>query len=195
MPTKTMKKTQAVTPMKKSTLKAGPKKAAAPSVQFKAPTNDVEKTASVRKGKSTPAKATTKTTTAKKAPAKKAAPSPVETDRRGREMDEHGFVVGSDSSKIAAILLEGGSGRAEVNEKIAAAIASPTRYGNDKNVSSLVSGLLARLKERGYTVEQTWKVVPPSQTVAAGSSGTGSTPATKRPSKAASSASKKGSRK
>lgn len=195
------KKTEKVTPKKKaagaSTLKAGPRKAA-PPVQFKSPTNDAAPAKRAKKA-AAPTKAVKTTKQVAKKPQKKAAPASVPTQRTGREYDEHGFVIGSDSSRIASIMLEGGESRSEINEKIATALAGPTRYGNDKNVSSLVSGLLGRLKEKGYTVESSWRLVPPSsngsQKPAKVLTGSGTTPKAKRPAKKASSAKTKGSRK
>jgi hypothetical protein len=138
----------------------------------------VKKTVVKRKETATPSASSPKKTAPKKAV--KAAPKPKVaevTSSAGREFDAHGFVVGSDSSKIVAELLAGGSGRSEVSARIESILGGATRYGNDKNVSSLVSGLLGRLKERGYTVEQTWRLVPPStsgpQKAAKVSKGTG----------------------
>jgi hypothetical protein len=122
----------------------------------------VKKTVVKKKETATPS-ASSKKTAPKKAT--KAAPKPKVaevTNSAGREFDAHGFVVGSDSSKIVAELLAGGSGRGEVSARIESILNGSTRYGNDKNVSSLISGLLTRLKERGYTVEQTWRLVPPT---------------------------------
>ncbi len=105
----------------------------------------------------------------KTAPVKKAAPrkiAPV-VERNPREFDEHGFVIGSDSSRIVAMLLEGGDGRGELTERISSEIDLTTRNGQTKNVSSLISGLLARLGEKGYTVEQSWRLVAPDPEVAA----------------------------
>lgn len=110
---------------------------------------------------------------AKKAPAKKAAAKPAKksaarkpktksSDGRylPRDMNEHGFVKGSDSEKIVNILLEGGTDRLDINEKVLKAIGGKTSGGKAPNVSSLVANLVSRLKAKGYTVESSWRLVP-----------------------------------
>lgn len=78
-----------------------------------------------------------------------------------KSMTVHGFREGSDSAIIVEILVQGGVDRQEINDKIAAAINTQTRSGRQKNIPSLVSGLLARLEKRGYRIESHWRVVPP----------------------------------
>lgn len=104
-----------------------------------------------------------KKTTAKATP-KKRATTKAATPRAPRgEFDEHGFRVGTDSSIIAAELLEGGYDRDDINDRVAELLPeTTTRSGNDKQVPSLVSGILKRLQERGYTVESSWQLVPPT---------------------------------
>jgi hypothetical protein len=81
--------------------------------------------------------------------------------RQKKAMTAHGFREGSDSAIIVDILVAGGLDRQEINDKIAAAINTQTRSGRSKNIPSLVSGLLSRLEQRGYTVESSWRVIPP----------------------------------
>jgi len=88
---------------------------------------------------------------------------PTKPRREPRGMNAHGFRNGSDSAKIVDILVAGGLDRQDINDKVAAAIGTETRTGRTKNIPSLISGLLARLEERGYTVESSWRVVPPKQ--------------------------------
>jgi len=78
------------------------------------------------------------------------------------EFDDHGFRVGSDSSVIAACLIDGGSGREAITDIIAETMqTTETRGGNDKNISSLVSGILKRLIDTGqYEIEESWRLVP-----------------------------------
>lgn len=83
--------------------------------------------------------------------------------RQPRGMTAHGFRVGSDSAIIVDILVQGGLDRQDINDKVAAAINTQTRSGRQKNIPSLISGLLARLEQRGYHIESSWKVVPPQQ--------------------------------
>ena len=106
-------------------------------------------------------------------PAKKSASSARRTTKKTqkrnvtpptRELNEHGFVDGSDSALMVELMLEGGFDRREVNDKIAEQLEdTTTRAGNQKNIPSLISGLLARLEERGYTVESHWRLVPPDE--------------------------------
>lgn len=88
-------------------------------------------------------------------------PKPIKPRREPRGMNAHGFRNGSDSATIVDILVAGGLDRQDINDKVAAAIGTETRTGRTKNIPSLISGLLARLEERGYTVESSWRVVPP----------------------------------
>ncbi len=84
------------------------------------------------------------------------------TKRQTIPLTEHGFRVGSDSAIIVDILVAGGLDRQDINEKVAASINPNTRNGRPKNIPSLISGLLARLEERGYYIESSWRVVPPA---------------------------------
>ncbi len=84
-------------------------------------------------------------------------------ERSKRTMNRHGFRSWSDSAKIVDIMLQGGLDRQDINDKVADAIGTKTRSGRDKNIPSLISGLLARLVERGYTVESSWRVIEPAQ--------------------------------
>lgn len=83
--------------------------------------------------------------------------------RKTKGMTAHGFRVGSDSAIIVDILVQGGMDRQDINDKVAAAIEPLTRSGRPKNIPSLISGLLARLEERGYKIESSWRLIPPAQ--------------------------------
>ena len=85
-----------------------------------------------------------------------------QSGRKTIPLSEHGFRVGTDSAIIVDILVAGGLDRQDINEKVAAAINTKTRNGRSKNIPSLISGLLARLEERGYYIESSWRVVPPA---------------------------------
>lgn len=82
--------------------------------------------------------------------------------RKTKGMTAHGFRVGSDSAIIVDILVQGGMDRQDINDKVAVAIEPLTRSGRPKNIPSLISGLLARLEERGYKIESSWRLLPPS---------------------------------
>lgn len=80
-----------------------------------------------------------------------------------REYGEYGFVVGSNSEKIAEILVEGGFDRNEVNTKIFNALKKLTSVDEatlKRNIPSMVSATLTRLLPLGYTIESNWQLVP-----------------------------------
>lgn len=81
--------------------------------------------------------------------------------RSPKGMTEHGFRNGSDSAIIVGILIDGGLDRQDINERVAKAINPQTKSGRTKNIPSLISGLLARLEERGYYIESSWRLVAP----------------------------------
>lgn len=109
-------------------------------------------------------KTTGKSRTAK---AKKAEVEKVtSTEPRGK--DQFGFFEGTDISITAHVLLEGGTSRpalyAKVQERIieeagGAEDALITRNGTQKNIPNLVATVVSTLKERGYVVESSWKMV------------------------------------
>jgi hypothetical protein len=111
------------------------------------------------KNKTTAKKTTTKKSgkvTEVKRPAKKR--QPVE-----REFSEvTGFIEGTDQDTIALALLEGGESRADITESLKKTLPKKTRTGTEKPVQNMVSGVLNKLLDRGYTVEQSFKVVPPT---------------------------------
>jgi len=167
---------------KKRPAKKTAKKKIAPSVEFSAKGDDTAAGAPAvvtpKKKKHTVKKAAAKTTApAKTAPAKKrsvkkastttAKKRPTKKVAKGtsgrslpRDMNEHGFVKGSNSETIVNLMLEGGSSRAEVAAKVAKTIKSTD--GKPVNAPALMSGLVHRLMARGYTIEQTWVLREPT---------------------------------
>lgn len=140
--------------------KARPKRAANKTATpaKKAPARKVAVVKAKTSPKSSPAAAAA---AVQKAPAKKAtAPKVEKTVGRPRVMDDYGFVVDSDSSIIASVLIEGGKDRNDINDKAAKRIDKinglGTRGGGTKNIPSLVSGILSRMEEVGYKVESSW---------------------------------------
>lgn len=106
------------------------------------------------KGKSTATKGKTTKTTAKPA-AKRQAPV--------REINEEtGFVVGTDQDKIATALLAGGESRAAVVASLEKKIDTTTRNGTPKQLTNMVSGVLNKMLAKGYVVESTFAVTPPT---------------------------------
>jgi hypothetical protein len=76
--------------------------------------------------------------------------------------EETGFVEGTDQDVIASCLLEGGESRQEIAERVESLIETETRNGTDKQIVNMISGVLSKLLARGYTVEQSFQVVPPT---------------------------------
>lgn len=91
------------------------------------------------------------------------APAKTTNKRQPRGMTSHGFRNGSDSAIIVDLLVAGGLDRQDINDKVAELINPQTKSGRQKNIPSLISGLLARLEERGYRIESSWRLVPPSE--------------------------------
>lgn len=89
-------------------------------------------------------------------------PAPKKGKREPKGMNSHGFRNGSDSAMIVDLMVAGGLDRQDINDKVGATIDPNTRSGRQKNIPSLISGLLARLEERGYRIESSWRLVPPS---------------------------------
>jgi hypothetical protein len=84
--------------------------------------------------------------------------------------DEFGYRNGSDSSIAAHILIEGGESRGDINEKVSEAIKAAnggsllTRNQSEKVIPTIVGNVFMRLrKEKGYKVESTWRLVPPTE--------------------------------
>jgi hypothetical protein len=95
-------------------------------------------------------------------------PKPSKRKRPIKGLDAHGFRENSDSALIVSIMLAGGVDRQEINEKVRAALSQEpyslyTRGGKEKNIPSLISGLLSRLAEQGYVERSEWKLVAPKR--------------------------------
>lgn len=135
-----------------------PKKSAA------AKRKTAKKTTSAKRGrpasKSTAKKAPAKKTTNVKKPAKK------KSSGRGgfnREMNPvTGFVVGTDQDTIATALMEGGESRAAIAEELEGQMDLTTRNGTEKQITNMISGVLNKMKARGYIEESSFIVLPPT---------------------------------
>ena len=158
-----------VTPKRKAPVKKSAAKKTAPVRKAAgSKTTPARKKPAAKKAPAKKAAAPTRRGAAKKAaPARKAAAKKTSTGSgRGgfhRELDDTGlFVVGTDSSTIAEYLLNGGADRADINDQVLEAIGGETRNGTERNVPALVSGVLNKMLEAGYTVESTFVVNPPT---------------------------------
>lgn len=108
--------------------------------------------------KSTTPKSTGKSRTARTNAEKTSKPAP-------RQKDQFGFMEGTDSSIAAHALAEGGSDRVAIYDIIREKIESntdgglQTRNGTEKNIPNLVATVLKQMRNRGWIVESTWRVV------------------------------------
>ena len=101
--------------------------------------------------KATPVKKTAKTATPKKSTSGRNLP---------RELNEYGFVVGSNSEKIVQAMLDGGESRQSIADGLKKTLKSSN--GQPVNSNALIAGLLHRLLPQGYTIESQWRLVPPT---------------------------------
>jgi hypothetical protein len=111
-----------------------------------------------------PAKTTGPVRGRKAAPVKRGRKPAATNNRTNRTAgyDEHGFVNGTDSSILVEELIAGGVDRGEIAARALERMEPTTRSGQPKNLSSLTTNLLAKLSEKGYTVESSWRLVPPA---------------------------------
>lgn len=90
-----------------------------------------------------------------------APPAPLH-EKKEREVNPvTGFTVGSDSDIIAEELIAGGESREEIARNIAERLDPVSRTGTPKPVANLMSGVIRRLRDRGYHVESSWIMVNP----------------------------------
>jgi hypothetical protein len=103
-----------------------------------------------RQKRSTTAPATQTAKTSKRAP------------KLPAQLDEHGFVVGSDQSVAVQIMLAGGASRRDVTQQVQKRLSRrTTAAGKPKNASVIVYQLLQNLARRGYTEHGLWELRPP----------------------------------
>lgn len=90
-----------------------------------------------------------------------APPAPL-YEKKEREINPiTGFTVGSDSDVIAEELIAGGESREDIARNIAERLDTVSRTGTPKPIANLMSGVIRRLKDRGYHVESSWIMVNP----------------------------------
>lgn len=82
-----------------------------------------------------------------------------------RQKDQFGFMEGTDSSIAAHALAAGGDDRVAIYDIIRDQIESntdaglQTRNGTEKNIPNLVATVVKQMRNRGWIVESTWKMV------------------------------------
>lgn len=85
------------------------------------------------------------------------------TESAGREVDPvTGFIPGTDSHIIATELLKGGETRTAIIERLRGKLDLETRNGTQKSVANVLASTFAKMMQRGFTVEATYKLNPPT---------------------------------
>lgn len=117
---------------------------------------------SIRKAPIMPVRKPAVSKPASKAPVRAAkATKPTRPVDRTMKPGKHGYAQGSAFDTIARHLVKGGESRLQITEDIREAIGETSVTGLPKNVSSMVSSAIRELTARGYTVKQSFKLVPP----------------------------------
>lgn len=75
-----------------------------------------------------------------------------------------GFITDTDQDIIAKELLAGGDSRAEIVERVTGLLDEYTREGNPKQTVNLVGNVILKLLKRGWTIESSYRLVPPRKT-------------------------------
>lgn len=75
--------------------------------------------------------------------------------------DLTGYGLGSEHFIVAVEVLKGGETRVAVNHRVAAMLPATTRNGSPKQVSNLVSAVVQRMIQNGFTVKGSWSMVKP----------------------------------
>jgi len=150
-------------PVKKSSVKSRSSRAASTNTKTSTRTKTSTKKSSPKKTSST---RPTKKTTAKKTTSRNVKKVAKPASKRGganREMDEvTGFAVGTDSQFIAEALMEGGETRQDIIDWLKDNLDGETRNGTEKPVANLLAGVYNKLLARGFTVESSFRLVPPA---------------------------------
>lgn len=80
------------------------------------------------------------------------------------ELDEvTGTTIGSQAHVTATELMKGGASKAEVMERLKDLLPKTTRTGRDNPIPQKVHTMVSQLLKRGFTVESSWKLVPPGE--------------------------------
>lgn len=124
------------------------------------------KTGPAKRGPGRPKGSKNKSTAKKSAAKNVKKPASKKGGGRGgfnREMnDEVGFAVGTDQEAIALALMEGGESRADIVERLEGELDLETRNGTDKQITNMVSGVLNKMLDRGFLLESSFQVLPPT---------------------------------
>lgn len=121
------------------------------------PTRGVTGTAKVT------ASSPSKKTSSARTPAKASKATATKKESIERERDEHGITAGTDQSIILAEMVQGGESKHAIIERCNTLFdGKVTTGGKPKPISTIVNQLVHLMAARGYTIESTWKLVPPA---------------------------------
>lgn len=74
-----------------------------------------------------------------------------------------GMTIGSQSYAIAFELLEGGDSKREIIKRLRDLLPSETRSGGENPVAQKVHTVTRELLEKGFRIEQSYRLVPPPE--------------------------------
>ena len=73
-----------------------------------------------------------------------------------------GYGLGSEQFIVAVEVMKGGESRLEVSKRVSEMLPARTRNGSPKPVSNMVSAVVKRMEDAGFTVKGTWSMVRPA---------------------------------
>lgn len=73
-----------------------------------------------------------------------------------------GYGLGSEQFIVAVEIMKGGESRLDVSHRVAAILPNETRNGTPKQVSNLVSSVIKRMEDRGFTIKGSWSMARPA---------------------------------
>lgn len=76
-----------------------------------------------------------------------------------------GIQINTEAFLIALEILRGGRDRQEINDRCREILPAMTSVGTPKPVPNLVSSVIKKLQDRGFTIKGDWKMVKPARGV------------------------------
>jgi hypothetical protein len=135
----------------------------APMPATKKITKKLAKKVSTAKAKRTIKKAASAKATTKSV-AKRAAKKSTGAKKPATPTMSIDFQPGTDMYTAFEEMQKGGASRTDVSQRLAEMWSDvKTRNGNTKPVSTIMNHVSRRAKANGWTIEQTWKLVPPAE--------------------------------
>lgn len=74
-----------------------------------------------------------------------------------------GMTEGSQSLTVAQALIEGGTSKHEIAEGLKKVLPKKSEYGNENPIDQKVYAVEKRLLEKGFTIESSYRLVPPAK--------------------------------